>query len=142
MNFPGLIVFTLFVTTPDWVQEYDAVAKHLRVDAEIFLAAEEKQHRIWNRTDPELQGGAVRNQCGHIFADLLFDITDLGRFQLDDRLFDFDDAGHLVQMDFRPAGPRHAAVHLAEHDSGAFGGRLRVVYREAVTAKAFFVRAA
>ena len=51
-------------------QVNDAVGEHLGVDAEVFLVLQERQQRLRNAPDAQLDRGAVLDQRGDVFGDL------------------------------------------------------------------------
>ena len=61
------------------VQIDNAVGDHFRVDTQIFLIPQAAQHRIGDRSNTELQSGAVLNQAGAISADGRLHISHLCR---------------------------------------------------------------
>ncbi len=74
------------------LDQRDAGVDQQRVQREIAVIAERLQHRLGNRADADLHGGAVGHQRGHVTADGALDVADDRRRILDQRLVDLDAA--------------------------------------------------
>uniref|UniRef100_A0A6B0V867 Putative secreted protein n=1 Tax=Ixodes ricinus TaxID=34613 RepID=A0A6B0V867_IXORI len=60
-------------------QVHHAIAEHLGVDAQVLVALQHVQHRIWDAANAHLQGSAVVHQVlGDVLADLDLDVGQLG----------------------------------------------------------------
>ena len=111
------------------------------MDAQVVLLFQEKQNRIRDGPNAQLEGIPVPDQGGHVLADGPFHIGDLGGCQLNDGLVGLYDAVHPGHMEEAVSqGSRHLLIHLGNDQIRHFRSGLGVVHRDAQAAVAVLIR--
>jgi hypothetical protein len=92
----------------------DAVGEHLRVDAQILVVVQLRQHRVRDAADAHLQGGAVLDQVlGNQLADLGLDVRGRLAGVVGQGHVHLDGGVKVRRVHRRVAkGAGHARVHL------------------------------
>ena len=65
----GVFCFEFIVDDTRFDQRNDPIGEHFRMNAQITVVAETAQHRVRNGAYAHLQGSAIGDQFGDVFAD-------------------------------------------------------------------------
>lgn len=88
---------------PGRVEVLQAVGKHLRVDAEVALPAESREHRVRDHADADLKHGAVLHEVRNVLSDARVCLRDCVLRVLRERTIREDERRHALEPHMRCA---------------------------------------
>ena len=101
------------------------VAEHFSVDAEVFFIFEVFGEGLGDSADAALDGGAVFDEVGDVFADAAHNVVGFRDGDFEDFLVEGDETIDGIDVDEAVAeGPRHTGIDLCDDVFGVGGGGL------------------
>ena len=122
-------------------QIHHAVREHFRMDSQILLVPQERQHRVGNSADTQLQGVAIVDQRCAVVADSLLHRADFWRRQFQNGGGVFHEKVDVLHPHAAAAaGAGHLVVDLRDDQLCVFHSGQRIVHGNTQRADAVFVR--